>query len=409
MKKNALRKITASLFIISTLAFTGCQQAIYEAIREDVEPEKATVSGNIGAITRYTAGGNEYLVLAANEGLKYKQKDKNSHGEWKGYGIPFELHHYDFNSSSHAGQQILSVLADSTYLYIISASYGHTSIEGSSYPSSINLYAKSISANGTDWSSAGSWASVPTRIGDIQLFPIYVDSDEVFHSDFRVFQTNAPKKEHRAAFVRTYDYTNKVYKYFRLNGADTPADVTTDVEAAIIDPNPSSAANYKATALSAVWFGGAIKYFTTPAATTNETYTDEASYYYYSNGDTRLLYSNGGAPVEALNTDAVISALATTADSILIGHGKANGAEGGISRVLHTNGVPANSKANFETNAEFQITKAYMVMALVNASPEKTEKESGLYAAITFSGSADNFDNIGLWSYYPGRGNWNRE
>ena len=409
MKKNALRKITASLFIISALVLTGCQQAIYEAIRQDVEPEKATVSGNIASITRYTAGDNEYLVLAANEGLKYKQKDKNSHGEWQGYNIPFELHHYDFNSSSHAGQQILSVLADSTYLYLISASYDHTSVEGSSYPSSINLYARSISANGKNCSNEGSWTAVATKVNNTNIFPIYVDEDELFHSDFRVFQTNAPKKEHRAAFIRSYDYTNKVYKYFRLNGTSAPADVTSEVEAALIDPSPSSASNYKATALSAVWFNGAVKFFTSPAATTNETYADEATCYYYSNGDSKLLYSNGGAPVEALNTDIVIASLATTADSILIGHGKANGAEGGISRVLLTDGIPARSKASFETNAQFQITSSYMVMALVNASPEKKEKESSLYASITFSGSADNFDNIGLWSYYPGRGNWNRE
>ena len=302
MKKNALRKITASLFIISALVLTGCQQAIYEAIRQDVEPEKATVSGNIASITRYTAGDNEYLVLAANEGLKYKQKDKSSHGEWQGYNIPFELHHYDFNSSSHAGQQILSVLADSTYLYLISASYDHTSVEGSSYPSSINLYARSISANGINWSNEGSWTAVATKVNNTNIFPIYVDEDELFHSDFRVFQTNAPKKEHRAAFIRSYDYTNKVYKYFRLNGTSAPADVTSEVEAALIDPSPSSDSSYKATALSAVWFNGAIKYFTVPAATTNETYTDEATCYYYSNKDKKLLYSNGGAPVEACDT-----------------------------------------------------------------------------------------------------------
>ena len=38
-----------------------------------------------------------------------------------------------------------------------------------------------------------------------------------------------------------------------------------------------------------------------------------------------------------------------------------------------------------------------------------TAKDVTSSATITFSGSTYNFDNIGLWSYYPARGNWNRE
>ena len=37
------------------------------------------------------------------------------------------------------------------------------------------------------------------------------------------------------------------------------------------------------------------------------------------------------------------------------------------------------------------------------------EIDSDLYASISFAGTSLNFSNIGLWSYYPDRGNWNRE
>ena len=407
MKKTLLHSITALLLLLSGFVFAGCQDPIFEAIREDVKPEEATVSGNIGFITRYTAGNEEFLVLAADDGIRYKQKDASSHGEWHSYSAPFSLHHYDFDNSTHSGEQILAVLADSTSLYLISAEYNHTSVEGTAYPSSINLYAKNITATGSDWNSSGDWVALDTTINDFKLFPIAVNSNNnYFTSLFRVFQTNSPKKEHRAAFISTYDSDNKVYKYFKLNGTSAPVSYSiTD----IIDPNPSTDEDYVPRAVSAVYFDGGFKFFTSTCATTNETYTKDATYYYYTNSDSTFYCNNGTSTVKEVKTRTVISSMATCADSIIIGHGYTYGISGGVERVLLTNGVPADSTSSFETNAQFQLTEDYMILALLNATPDKEELDSSLYASITFSGAASNFDNVGLWSYYPDRGNWNRE
>ena len=412
MRKYKSITIKSSLLFILCLLVTSCFDPIYEAIREDVEPEEATVSGNITTITRYTASDQEFLVLAADDGLRYKHKDLNYHGEWNTYPLPFDLHHYDFDSSSHSGEQILAVLADSSLLYLLTAEFDHTSVEGTSYPSTIKLYAKNITANGTTWNTDGDWTSVPTKAGDYDIFPVYVDSkSEYFLSGFRVFQTNTPKKEHRAVFIRSYDLDTETYKYFQLNGTSAPVEFSLPAES-IIDPEPSTDEDYIPLALSAVYFNGAYKFFTSPASTTNETYTSDATYYYYTNGDSDIYYSDGNTAINALDANKVISTLAVTADSMLIGHGKTNSTAGGINRVLLTDGVPASALASFadiNSNAQFQITSDYFVTALINASPEKREVESGLYAAITFSGVAYNFGNIGLWSYYPERGDWNRE
>ncbi|WP_074931451.1 hypothetical protein [Treponema bryantii] len=384
----------------SLLLFTGCWSPIYEAIREDVKPEDPTVSGNIGTITRYTAGGTEYLFLAADDGLRYKQKDKNSHGEWGTYSIPFGLHSYDFDSSSHSGEQILSVLANSTTLYLVTAVYEHTSTEGLSYPSNIKLWGKT---DGND-----SWTLITENNSD--LFPVtYNSSSTYYDSNFRVFQTNAPQKAHREAFIRAYDSENSAYKYYKLNGLSVPAEITI-ATSSIIDPEPSSDEGYTPVASSAAYFNGEVKFFTSPVSTTNETYTTDATYCYYTNGDSSIYYTNGSTTKKSdTSGDTVISALATCADSILVGYGKSStGTSGGIDRILLTDGVPG-AIAAFETNAQFQITSSYMVLALVNASPEKKEIESSLYASITFAGASYNFDNVGLWSYYPERGNWNRE
>ncbi len=405
MKKNIIIKITASLFIISSLILTGCQEPIYEAIRQDVKPEEPTVSGYISNITRYTVGDKEFLALAADEGLRYKKRNANSHGEWRNYSVPFSLHKYDFFAEEHTGEQILTVLANSTTLYMITAEYSQTSAEGKTKPSTIRLYGKNIALSGSHWSSSGSWKMI-TR--DSSLFPIEYDyDDDTFYTNFRVFQTNAPMKDHREAFIRVKKDSN--YHYYQLKGLDKPVEITINPDD-IIDPHRPSTpkADYTPKASSAVWFKGGIKFIASSVATTNETYTKDATYFYYTNDDDDLYFSDG-TNTDNKDTEYSISALATCADVILIGYGDiSSGRAHGIGKYNLANGVPT-TKASFSTNAQFQITQNYLVLCLLNGTPEKKESESGLYAAVGFSGVSYNFDNVGLWSYYPDRGNWNRE
>ena len=413
MKKIALLTIIASLFILS-----GCQDPIFEAIREDVVPEDATVSGSIRSITRYSVDGSEeYLFLAADGGLRYKLKDNASHGSWASYPLPVSLISYNYDSSSYTGEELITVLADSTTLYIISAEWASTDIEGQTYPSNIKLYGKTITANADKTlSTAGDWTLITEN--NSTLFPIKIDSDEEYYdSYFRVFQTNSPMKAHRAAYINAYNSSESKYHYYKLNGAnklDKAEDIEITIDnSSIINPNGSE----NPVVHSAAYFGGEVKFFTSIVATTNETYADEATYYYYTNSSNRLYYSDGTGTPDYMdaNSSYTIRSLATCKDSILIGYGtlgsnstsaKTNG--GGIDRALLNNGIPT-ALASFKTNAQFQITSSYMVLALLNATPDKDEEESCLYAAITFSGTGASFDNIGLWSYYPDRGNWNRE
>ena len=114
MKKIALLTLIFSIFLLSS-----CQDPIFEAIMEDVVPEAATVSGRITSITRYTAAGEEYLFLAADGGLRYKPRTNSEHGAWKVFDLPFELIHYNAEANAYEGEQILTVLADAEYLYLV--------------------------------------------------------------------------------------------------------------------------------------------------------------------------------------------------------------------------------------------------------------------------------------------------
>ena len=420
MKKIALLTLIFSIFLLSS-----CQDAIFEAIMEDVIPESATVSGNITNITRYTAAGDEYLFLAADGGLRYKLRTNSEHGSWKVFALPFELIHYNSEANTYDGEQILTVLADDVYLYLVTTSYTYDLRYGQNYPYEFKIWAlKDFTKNGDELTADNvAWTSyTPSETEQKELFPIAKDSDDYYYSNFNVFQTNAPKQAHRAAYLMSYDSTNKEYTYhqFKGNEASKLKDLTLD-HTTFIDPNRTTDASYVSVARSAVWFNGGIKFIASRVATTNETYGDtsdsstDATYYYYTNGNSKLYYNSSDTETNAsgidANTSYVVSALATTEDSILIGYGTvgATGA-GGIERMTLANGVPKGG-ASFETNAAFQITSSYKVVSLLNATPDKTELESNLYASANFAGASNSFDNIGLWSYYPWRGlsGWNRE
>ena len=87
---------------------------------------------------------------------------------------------------------------------------------------------------------------------------------------------------------------------------------------------------------------------------------------------------------------------------------------GGITKTsLDESGTPGTSLVSFDTNASFQLSTAYLINCIVNSSPEKSETESSFYSSVSIKGTGTStgasFRNLGLWSYYPSRGNWNRE
>ncbi|MCR5189555.1 MAG: hypothetical protein K6C97_11525 [Treponema sp.] len=385
----------------------------------DVPPEEATVSGNIISIARYTAGSNtdnEYLALAADGGLRYKLASNQTHGSWNTYDVTqvingFSYHAYDYYNSTHNGYQILKVLADSNYLYLFCASYKNDSDSGITVTDTFYIWGikPTVNADGT-WSTEN--CEVKTVSIPDDTFPTYISS-EIQYSAFSIFSTNAPQKNNRRVYIRTgkLDTSYSTITYFQLSdgtissaGSLTPADSS--------DTNQIS---------SVVMFNGSPVFFNSKAATTNETYSSAASRIYYGNGSS-LYYSDtsGSNFTSALDASYQITSLTTTADSILIGRGteydstSTTSSTGGVVRTSLTDGVPASALVDFTSNASFKLTSAYYILTTINASPDQTEANSSLYATMTFSGtgsssSSVSYDDIGLWSYYPARGNWNRE
>lgn len=410
-----MKRILNITVILCSLIFTSCFNPVYYEIRKDVKPEAGTISGNILQITRTTVDDKEFLVLYANEGIRYKQKDLSEHGEWRIFNNPpcAKSVVFDKISQKYVGEQVVSIFSDKDTLFAITAKYKYNTELGTTNVDYMKVYGTQLHLDETDssghtWSTNNEWKLI---IDDTEkkIFPFAgADSSSDYQSsEFAIFQTNSPKAEHRKVFIRS---GNSNPTYYELSGIQQP--VTTNV---IITGKKSDIAN------SAVYFNGKILFFESLASTTNETYDSdsEATRFYFGNDN--KLYANKEANSEEISefcdAEHTISSLAVCADAILIGRGRFGNdstTTGGITKTsLDESGTPGTSLVSFDTNASFQLSTAYLINCIVNSSPEKSETESSFYSSVSIKGTGTStgasFRNLGLWSYYPSRGNWNRE
>lgn len=412
MKKNNILITTAALII--SVFLTSCYNDIFYEIRKDVEPETATVSGVINDITRYTADDKEYLVINAEGGIYYKLKSDELHGSWLSYdNLPCEQHSYDYYHSEHNGQTIVKILADSANLYVVAASYIDDSDLGTTVVDHLSVYGKKITLNadGLTWNTSGEWTCILDDT-NAEYFQLY-NHNGYQYSAFSIFQSNTPMKNNRLVYFRkgrttAYDEDCRNVTYYQIYDMKIiPVEIT---------PSDSTAVNNIS---SVAVLNGKPVFFNSIAATTNETYSTPATRIYFAD-DEDLYYSaedNSLDFVKGLNAGNSISTIATTKNTILLGRADyssaSSSASGGIVRTTLTDGVPGANLIDFDSNAEFQLASTYFINALVNATPDRIESESAMYASISFlgTGSSTNvsYKNIGLWSYYPARGNWNRE
>ena len=221
-----------------------------------------------------------------------------------------------------------------------------------------------------------------------------VSTPELLPGNFNIFCTNDVENNNRSAYLRIGD------KVYELSGKDFPTSkkTTGNYNSVVSDGN----SNY-------IFFES-----TASVKNGNYIYWGEGSKLYYSN-DTSNPKAEGKKTL-ALDAGTDISCLAATKDALLIGRGDFSNSlisKGGIAKTSLSNGVPGNSLESFSTNATSQLASVYQIYTLLVADPTKTELEASIYASMGFKGSGSStsvsYDNIGLWSYYPARGNWNRE
>ena len=417
--KNKLKIFTAGLLLTFAAAhFTSCgYEPVFYGIMHDVLPEAATVTGNINAIARCTVGSDEYLFVSNGGSLLYKSIDANQHGAWTNSGIalPFAPHHYNFNATAsegegHQGQQILYVLSDANNLYLLTANYTQNDEYGIGVPDTVFLWACALSDVLSGDSSK--WETITTNKSGTPLLPTsYDNSTTQFVMNFYLFSSNAPQKNHRTAYLAIRDSGS--VNYYTLNGQSAPESKT------ITDKKLT---NNDASEIHSVFFFGGNEYFSDSyVVATNEkagTSPANANVAVLASSDALYKLTDASAnPTSFISIGSPVASLAFTNDSLLVGKGSYTSSytsNGGISRILlDSNGVPQSSTAAFTNNAPYQFTSSYILMTLLCADPSQDEAQASIYATITYRGSSGStsatFNDIGLWSYYPARGNWNRE
>ena len=391
--KKYLVSAAASLFCAAFL-FTGCYDAVYQSIRNEIPLEERTVSGFINSIVRFTQGSDEYLFMQ-NGKISYKKADASYHGAWQEAPNTPKGISFDFYSSSFSGTHFMKLAADTSNIYALGYEVEVGSINGRNVPKTVKLYC--CSSVGGAWQEVSAVnAKIAAYISGLSSYAYMTDAS------IHLFCTNAPQNNNRKAYIRIGGGGGKgTGEIFTLNGTGAGTPITAGTDGAGSNTH------------SAVYYGSGVHFLDALAAGTDETSSAVAKYVYYATGDTLYSFPVTSSPTAAVSTNLSTSkdiiSLAVTGDSILLG---TNG--NGIFRVTHaSDGKPASSKSEFQTNAQNVMYSPYIVRALFCATPDKNETQADCYSSVQFrytaQGASADYSNVGLWSYYPSRGNWNKE
>ena len=368
--KKILKTLALSLLFIPFIA--GCKAPVFYEIMRDVAPEEATVNGVITSITRYISGTEEKLVTFSSDGLIWKDANGTAHGQWS-----------CFPNSNQLSGKIIKTAADKSNLYVVTITFHEDVEKGLNLPDAATLWCY----------NNGSWGKVE-------------NTPKLNPGNFNIFCTNDVENNNRSAYLRIGD------KVYELNGKNFPtSEKTTGNYNSVVyfseTAKDSSTENKHLNNVDKFYF------FTSTASVADNTkkkiYWGEGTSLYYCDKDTE--------PTKSLDAGTDISCLAATKDALLIGRGDFSNSlisKGGIAKTsLDSDGKPGNSLESFSTNATSQLASVYQIYTLLVANPDQPELNASIYASMGFKGSGSStsvsYDNIGLWSYYPARGNWNRE
>lgn len=414
MKRNILTVI--SLMVLFLFSSCGYDPVFY-GIMKDVAPEEATISGNITSIARCKVGSTEYLFLSTGGTLWYKPITSAVHGEWQSYSVlPFEGHQYS-NSEGHTGQQIMKVAADENSIYLLTTNFRTDNEYGIVLPDTFHLWVKDLS---NFFTSGNTWKNITQGKESTFFKTVYNSEDGQFETYFSIFFTNSPKAEHRKAYFSVQTPGSSSVTYYELKGQSDPELKSNITASNYIKTNSNS------TKVNAAFFLEDQLYFTDAnIVSTNETGSSDATVVclagvdsnYNSTADLYCLDSTNPSPAKRLTLDSTIASLAFTANSLLVGKGSFSSTyttDGGIDRILLNNeGKPETKTSEFTNNAKYQFTSSYILFTLLCADPSKEEANACIYTTISYRGTGSSSSaspkNVGLWSYYPSRGNWNRE
>lgn len=470
-----MKKIIIGVFVlaVSLFGFTGCYDAIYQNIRDEIELTTQKMPGFINNIARYNNGDEQYLFLT-NGVIKYKNAKDAEHGKWKelsGNGLPGSVH-YVFEDTKFKGFYFSKIIADQKYVYALGFEPSYDTDNSRNVPKELKVYyTEPVLENGQLKMAWNEIKALSAEINEYQNEIDKIDDDNYGMAiSCHLFGTNSVNPEHRVAFLRVgggspflENSRNETSSLYKLNGGnfENVASITSEKK-----ENPDNGdfiySEFDLDTLSVVYFGGKYHFMNYLNAETNEGTTDsegnirpEPTYVYFGDYGDNLYYfsvdsynetykkmfkyprasyrSEDGleSPAKFLSkngetagylenvSDSNVISIAVTSDSLLLGTGSNRSYNSGASNgsgavrieIDPSTGKPKGT-GSFGTNAGNVMRDPYIVRALLAVDPSKKETETSIYSSMDYiytATSAGTNSTNRGLWAYYPKGKWNRE
>lgn len=448
-----MKKIIIGVFVlaVSLFGFTGCYDAIYQNIRDEIELTTQKMPGFINNIARYNNGDEQYLFLT-NGVIKYKNAKYAEHGKWNelsGNGLPGSVH-YVFEDTKFKGFYFSKIIADQKYVYALGFEPTYDTDNSRNVPKELKVYyTEPVLENGQLKMVWNEIKTLSAAINEYQNKIDKIDDDNYGMAiSCHLFGTNSVNPEHRVAFLRVGggspylgNSRNEASDLYKLNGgASEKVASITSVNKENPDAGDFIYSEFDLDTLSVVYFGGKYHFMNYLNAETNEGTTDsngkirsEPTYVYFGDNGDNLYYfsvnsynetykkmfkyprasyrltdenkkwsptdslSENGEPAGYLKnvSDSNVISIAVTSDSLLLGTGSnrsynssaSNGSSAVRIEIEQSTGKPTKT-GSFETNAGSIMCRPYIVRALLAVDPSKKETETSIYSSMDYISTA---------------------
>lgn len=304
-----MKKIIIGVFVlaVSLFGFTGCYDAIYQNIRDEIELTTQKMPGFINNIARYNNGDNQYLFLT-NGVIKYKNAKDAEHGKWNelsGNGLPGSVH-YVFEDTKFKGFYFSKIIADQKYVYALGFEPTYDTDNSRNVPKELKVYyTEPALENGglkMQWKEI---TELSNKINEYQNEIDKIDDDKYGMAiSCHLFGTNSVNPEHRVAFLRVGggspylgNARNEKSVLYRLDGETINPEAEVSSDSSGSDSGGYCYSEFDLDTLSVVYFGGKYHFMNYLNAETNEGTTDfngkirpEPTYVYFGDNGDNLYY-----------------------------------------------------------------------------------------------------------------------
>lgn len=445
-----MKKIIIGVFVlaVSLFGFTGCYDAIYQNIRDEIELTTQKMPGFINNIARYNNGGEQYLFLT-NGVIKYKNAKDAEHGKWNelsGNGLPGSVH-YVFEDTKFKGFYFSKIIADQKYVYALGFEPTYDTDNSRNVPKELKVYyTEPVLENGQLKMTWNEIEPLSAAINEYQNEIDKIDDDNYGMAiSCHLFGTNSVNPEHRVAFLRVGggspylgNSRNETSVLYKLNGgaSEKVASITSESKDNS-DTVDFIYSEFDLDTLSVVYFGGKYHFMNYLNAETNEGTTDsngkirtEPTYVYFGdNGDNLYYFSVDSynetykkmfkypraeyrldkvkdvvtAPADFLLvndathgylkdvSDSNVISIAVTSDSLLLGTGSnrsynssASNGSGVVRIEIDQLTGKPTKTGSFTTKADNVMRSPYIVRALLAVDPSKKETEISIYSSMDY-------------------------